>query len=459
MNRSRSVVLGVVAAIALSILGSPAALAGPESNPEPPAFWPLPPEFDDFYNPSPAAVAAAEPGQILRARRANLANFSILPLNVDAWQLLYRTNDAHGNAISGVTTVLKPRGPAPAGGRKLLSYQVAENSLAHYCAPSYAWQAGSLPPNLTLVTQLELLLAMTGVQQGWTVSVPDHEGPNSAYAAGPLAGHTTLDGIRAVENFEPAELSGKDTPVGMWGYSGGAIATSWAAELQPSYAPELRIKGVASGGIPSDTRELAKVNNGTLFAGLVFAAIIGVSREYPDLAQALASHVNPLGQAIIAIKKPLCTNLTSVVVPGMNYLGLFDHDPFQDPVLNKVFDDTSLGKAVPTAPMFLYESVNDQITAPWRVDSLVDTYCRDPHASVNYHRDLVSEHLSLTVTGAASALLWLRDRLDGIPAPGGCSTETQNTMLTDLGAMDALIGALGGDFAALLGNAIGSQTG
>ena len=35
------------------------------------------------------------------------------------------------------------------------------------------------------------------------------------------------------------------TPTGMLGYSGGSIATEWASELAPSYAPELNIIGAA----------------------------------------------------------------------------------------------------------------------------------------------------------------------------------------------------------------------
>ncbi len=38
----------------------------------------------------------------------------------------------------------------------------------------------------------------------------------------------------------------------MVGYSGGSIATEFASELAPKYAPELNIVGVAEGGIPVD---------------------------------------------------------------------------------------------------------------------------------------------------------------------------------------------------------------
>ena len=42
----------------------------------------------------------------------------------------------------------------------------------------------------------------------------------------------------------------------MLGYSGGAIATEWAAELAPSYAPEVneRLIGAAIGGVLSTRR-------------------------------------------------------------------------------------------------------------------------------------------------------------------------------------------------------------
>ena len=41
------------------------------------------------------------------------------------------------------------------------------------------------------------------------------------------------------------------TPIGLIGYSGGAIASEWAAELAPSYAPAVskRIVGTAIGGV------------------------------------------------------------------------------------------------------------------------------------------------------------------------------------------------------------------
>ena len=118
--------------------------------------------------------------------------------------------------------------------------------------------------------------------RGWAVVVPDFEGPRNPYTAGRMAGHATLDGIRAARRFPPAGLAA-DGPVGLWGYSGGGQATAWAAEMQPTYAPELAISGVAAGGVPPDLEQVARQIDGGLFSGIYFAAAVGLSREYPEL--------------------------------------------------------------------------------------------------------------------------------------------------------------------------------
>ncbi len=71
------------------------------------------------------------------------------------------------------------------------------------------------------------------------------EGMQSQFIAGPQAGHAVLDGVRAALSYVPAGLS-RDTPIGLWGYSGGGQASGWAAYLKDSYAPELNVKGAAS---------------------------------------------------------------------------------------------------------------------------------------------------------------------------------------------------------------------
>ena len=121
-----------------------------------------------------------------------------------------------------------------------------------------------------------------GLQRGWAVSVSDHLGPTGAYGEAKLGGMITLDSVRAVQRV--AELGLANSPVALAGYSGGGMASAWAAALAPTYAPELKLAVVVQGGVPADLEQMAEglgFNPHPGF-GLAFAAAIGLEREYPD---------------------------------------------------------------------------------------------------------------------------------------------------------------------------------
>ncbi|GAA1879640.1 lipase family protein [Williamsia serinedens] len=448
-------VIAALSATSIAIGAAPAAVgapvppaADPQVAPAPPfGTLPLPPELDrSFYAPPPAAVAAARPGQILNARRISLAALSVVPVAVDAWQVSYRSTNTRGQAIPAVATLLTPRGSDPGRTRRLVAWQSAEDSTAQYCAPSYVLQQGSVPGNLSgsVDSSLEVLQIASLLATGSSVVVADHEGPQSAFAAGPLAGRIVLDGIRAARAFAPLRLA-PDARIGMMGYSGGAIATGWAAELQRSYAPELAITAAAEGGVPADIRALVDLANRNLGSGLIMAGIIGVSREYPELARFVATRVNPLGRALIAAKNPLCLTYQAALAPFVDLKGLFTGpgDPLDQPVPRRVLAQLKMGSTVPTIPLFVYQSHPDWIAPVGPVDTLVRTYCAAPGARVEYLRDHFSEHISLAVAGFLPAMLWLNDRLDGRPARAGCSTTDVGTIAGDPAVRQAFVAQVG----------------
>lgn len=71
------------------------------------------------------------------------------------------------------------------------------------------------------------------------MNVPDYEGPLASFTAGVLSGHSTIDSIRAVFNAKHILKIDKEARFAMWGYSGGALASEWAAELQVQVSPSL----------------------------------------------------------------------------------------------------------------------------------------------------------------------------------------------------------------------------
>ncbi|PXX57929.1 triacylglycerol lipase [Nocardia tenerifensis] len=447
---------GLTVAACPVLVGAAQAEPVPVAPPLPFPLPPAPPYLDQgFYNPDPARVAAARPGEILAARQVNLANFNLLPLNVRAWQLSFRSNNTRGEAIPAVATVIVPHRPSPTPERSLVSFQFAEDSLSQNCAPSYALQMGSLPNPLNSVIALEFVEAQAMLQLGHAVVVPDHQGPNAAYAVGPLGGRITLDAIRAAQNFEPAGLPGAATRTALWGYSGGAIPTAHAAELQPEYAPELNLVGSAAGGLMADIRMAVDYNNGTsTFGGAVLGGLFGVAREYPEVARFIDQHMNPLGKAIRVVHEGQCVALQFAGFPFVNIKGLFDYpgDPMRAPEMQPVLDDLTLGRrGTPTAPVYLYEAPLDEVMPVNAVNNLYDTYCKDPNAKVAYTRELISEHGIAAASGAGSAALWLNDRLNGVPAPQGCTNRDVPLQILDPGAAAAFANAVGQTLASALG--------
>lgn len=367
------------------------------------------PEDDPFYA-APEGYEAAPPGTILKVRPVEVAMFGRIRQRVDAWQLLYRTADLGGFPQASVTTVLRPRNAEPV----LLSYQCAIDGVASSCFPSYALRRGSRA--LGAVPQFEFLLVLHALRRGWTISIPDHEGPDGHWGSPQEPGFCTLDAVRAALSFEPLDLH-SSTPVALWGYSGGGLATSWAAEMAPEYAPEIEVVGAALGSPVGDPGSAFTRLNATLHAALPTLVVAGLRRTYPELDRVIREHVNEDGMRILDSVESMTT------VRAVRKLARHDLDHYIDvpladllalPEIVQVFLDIQPGRTAPTAPLLVVQSVHDQIIAVDDVDGQVDRYI-EAGAHVTYLRDRLSEHLSLHPLSAPLTLDWLADRFAGLP--------------------------------------------
>jgi len=292
-----------------------------------------------------------------------------------------------------------PRRPFGGSARPLLSYQCAIDSLGATADPSYTLRHGD---------QLELPFIVLALRRGWAVVTTDHTGPQHAFGTLPLAAHLVLDGIRAALAFEPAGFDAA-TPIGLWGYSGGAQATLFAAERHPSYAPELNIVGAAAGGAGVDlTSSPQMFEAGNLFSGIPFGAVIGVSRGFPDVD--LRGVLTPQGQAMVAAAAEMTVEQLVMSFPFVRWS---DHltvaGVFEIPGMRAAMEAVRLGQATPRTAMHLYHAVHDQYPAVADVDRLVETYRREG-VDVTYRRCRLGGHMIMAFTGAPGALRFLRER-------------------------------------------------
>ncbi|WP_338765299.1 lipase family protein [Nocardia vulneris] len=416
-------------------------LAGPAVAPR--TDFPLLPEDDPFYAPPPA-LDQLPLGAVVRARAVELALFGLVRQRVPAWQLLYRTCDLHGVPEVAVTTVLLPWGADPAVPRPLVSFQCAIDAVASKCLPSYALRhgaraAGSIP-------QLELPLIAAALTRGWAVSVPDHGGTAGRFGVAREPGYRALDGIRAALAFAPLGLTPR-VPVALWGYSGGGLATAWAAELAAAYAPELALVGAVAASPVGDPAKAFVRLNGGLFAGFAAVFTAGLRRAYPDLDRLLRAQLDARYLAWLAATE------TTATFPLLYRFARRDIDKhcrgglaalLAAPALRAVLADIEPGAQAPAMPLLVVQGVYDEVIAVADVDALVARYTA-AGAHVRYLRDRVSTHLLLQFSAVPVMLDWLGDRLArrAVPAAG---TETTWSLVL---SRRALTGHL--DFVRLLG--------
>lgn len=228
-----------------------------------------------------------------------------------------------------------------------------------------------------------------------------------------------LDGIRAAKNFTPSGISAS-APVGLWGYSGGALASAWAAQTQPRYAPELNLAGVAMGGIPADLKATLQAFSGSAFGGALIVAFVGVDRSYPKAN--FRQYINEAGRQAMANSQTDCLadGVRKYPFASIEQYGARP-DIADDPGFSELLRNISpFGyPGTPDAPVLFYHSVLDQLAPIEGMRKLTAEYCADG-VPVRKVESVAGEHGSHLVLGAPTAITYLTDRFADKPAPDDC---------------------------------------
>ncbi|KWX68576.1 lipase family protein [Mycobacterium sp. NAZ190054] len=399
----------------------------PSHEPLQPKSRPVVPAKDPFYEP-PGGFEHALPGTVLRSRDVELAFLGLIPQKFRATQLLYRTTDLNDGPQAAVTTVLVPAERTSDRPMPVVSYQCAIDAVAGRCFPSYALRRGAKA--LGAVAQFEFLLIAAALAEGWAVSVPDHEGTTGMWGAPYEPGYHVLDGVRAALNHAPLGLA-QDAPVGLWGYSGGGLASAWAAEVQDTYAPDLNVVGAVLGSPVGDLGHAFRRLNGSIYSGLPAMVVAALTHIYPDLERIIAEHATEDGKAMLNRIEKMTTAHAMLALVFKDMAHMVDR-PLEEilltPEVQHVFDSIKLGTAAPKVPLLIVQAVHDRIISVDDIDALTETYTRGG-ASVTYHRDMFSEHLLLHPMSAPMTLRWLRDRFAGRPVRAHIARTKWPTLL------------------------------
>lgn len=370
-----------------------------------------------FYQ-APAQLPAANGGLV----KAEPEPFYLDPVNlagtaVTSQRIMYKSTDRTGAPTAVTGTVIVPTAPwAGWGSRPLISFAVGTQGLADRCAPSRL---------LSFAAEYEEVFAGALLARGYAVAITDYEGLGTAgvhtYMDRVSQAHAVLDVARAALQLPGTGLD-TATPVGIAGYSQGGGASAAAGELAPQYAPELRVRGVASGAVPADLTAVGANLDGGPYAEFMLYALDGMSASY---RLDPATFLNAAGQQVAQSVTNDCvsdlalhagTQMSSLTPDGAPFSALAARGPFP-----AMLGDQLIGRLRPSAPVLITHSIADDVI-PYSVGvGLAKRWCSGG-ATVDFVPTLAPTHVGGAAPHFGAAVTFFEARFTGVAPVNNCWT-------------------------------------
>lgn len=339
-----------------------------------------------------AVGQASGAGEVVDAGRV----ISITERPDGAFDVRFRSTGVDGDAVTQTAVLWLPDG---ARSGNVVAWGHPTAGLADHCAPSILGNVD--PPGLA-----ELLAA------GTAVIAPDYEGYGERgvhpYLVGRSEGRSILDALRAARS-----VTGGTGRSAAYGWSQGGHAAIFAARMAPTYAPDVRLAGVAAIAPVTDPTSL--VQGPSMLAsqpGIVAMVTAGYMTSYPELEAA----------DLLAEPKRQLRAARSTCDAADQLAGTTTWYPTAAWREKLAANDVATGGRL-RVPVLIAQSDIDGITP---AEDTVRSYKRlcAKGASVQLEHWDSSTHFSVVDESQARLVSWLGSRLAGDATAKGCEQRT-----------------------------------
>jgi acetyl esterase/lipase len=360
-----------------------------------------------FYQASQAEVAGP-PGSIIRQEPMLGA-----PDGAAAYRILYRSTNPEGGPIAVSGVIIVPTGSAPEGGRPIVAWAHPTTGIVPRCAPSLA---------MFIFQQIAGSREM--VERGYVIAATDYPGLGTPgphpYLVGNSEARSVIDSVRAAQRLPGV---GNSNRYAVWGHSQGGQAALFTGLISKSYAPELRLVGVAAAAPATDlamlmTDDLNTSGGRNLTAMTVWswARVFGAPTDSVVAPAAMPTVDRLATECIESIydilmrdrtSKPLAQDFLTVTNPA-------SVEPWR----------TLLARNTPgilprAIPVFLAQGSTDGLVRPQVTAGYMQRLCR----AGSRVQMLVMPNVNHGFAGrdsAGAAVGWISDRFAGQSAPSDC---------------------------------------
>ncbi|MER6239857.1 lipase family protein [Streptomyces clavifer] len=395
-----------------------------------------------FYNP-PSELPASN-GALIRTEALPLGlsipGLDGRPMPGTATRLMYRSTDSAGQPVAVTGAYIEPstawKGTGP---RPLVAVASGTMGQGDQCAPSFALQHPLTLNGDTVSVGYEALAIYRLLATGAAVVVTDYVGLGTTdrvhtYVNRLDQGHALLDAARAARAVPGASVTAASR-TGLYGYSQGGGASAAAAELQPSYAPDVPLSGTYAGAPPANLTSVMKGIDGSALAGALAWSISGFAQADPDLRAVVEANISATGKAALKDASTMCvgdalfgygfTKSNKWTTSGRSIGDIIAAEPRAQAALDK----QRIGTLEPAGPVRLATGVQDDIVPHAQARQLAVDWCRKG-ANVTYEAvklpnlgdRILTNHLVPLITDQGDAISWMTDRLAGKPATSNCWT-------------------------------------
>lgn len=352
--------------------------------------------------PVPSPLPYAKPGTVISARP--FTSGSALS-NASNTLVVYHTSSATGRdvAVSGVISI--PKGKPPAAGWPVISWAHGTTGNAPQCAPSRF-----ATPNV------EQRFLNDWVDAGYAVVQTDYEGEGTPglhpYFANAAGAHDTIDIVHAARAIDPQ--IGERWVV--MGHSEGGTIALFAAEIAPSWAPDLQLLGAVSYAPAADITDVLGhiMTSSQPMRGLPLGMMMVEGIASTDPAIDLNRILSPHGLALLPQLQSACAG-EMMNSPAWNAVA--PNSLFQrDAPVNRLIHDFAANEPLNLAihvPLLLEQGTADELVSPDITSALhanlcangvpaeLDTIAGANHDSVMARtRDSVKEWVAARFAGA-----------------------------------------------------------
>ncbi|WP_372351084.1 lipase family protein [Streptomyces sp. KL116D] len=357
-----------------------------------------------------------------------------------ATRLMYKSTDSAGRPVAVTGAYIEPTAEwTKSGPRPLVAVAPGTMGQGDQCAASFALEHPLTLNGDTVSAGYEALAIYRILATGAAVVLTDYVGLGSTdrlhtYVNRLDEGHALLDAARAARSVPGASVTAS-SPTGLYGYSQGGGASASAAELQPSYAPDVPLAGTYAGAPPADLTTTMKGIDGSALAGALAWSINGFVQSDTDLRAVVEANINDTGRAALKDASTMCVGdalfgygfakSTKWTTSGASIADVIASEPRAQAAL----DRQRIGTLKPTGPVRVATGVQDDIVPRGQVRQLAKDWCAKgatitykPLILPNLGDKILTNHLVPLLTDQGDAISWLTDRLAGKPTTSNCTT-------------------------------------